>query len=111
MPRFYFHIQNDTYHPDTKGSELTDCQDAEREAMLVAGEALANLPASFWHSGDESQMTVVDEQGDIVVTLWFAGSAKVHRPANGRRRGRPGGVVGRASADRLMQPRAESLSH
>ena len=90
MPRFFFHINDGTYRPDTKGSELAGHEDAEREAMLVAGELLAELPATFWRSGNEWQMTVVDEQGGLVVTLWFGGSVKVHRPASGRRRNKPG---------------------
>ncbi len=72
MPRFFFHIRDGTYLPDTEGTELPNIEAARIQAVRASGEANRDLGVKFWDYKGEWEMNVTDEGGNKVVTLKFS---------------------------------------
>ncbi len=72
MPRFFFHIRDGTYLPDTEGTELPNIEAARIQAVRASGEAIRDLGVKFWDYQGEWAMNVTDEAGNKVVTLKFS---------------------------------------
>lgn len=70
MPRYFFHIRDGSEYPDDEGVVLRDIDAAKEEAIRYAGEILQSEPKRFW-TGEEWQMTVVNDAGLTLFTLMF----------------------------------------
>ena len=69
MPRFYFHIQDQSgYTPDPEGQELPDAEAALREAMSATREILGE---TLLHGGTLNHRTIeiADENGHVVARV------------------------------------------
>jgi hypothetical protein len=70
MLRYFFHIQDGTYYPDTKGTELSGPAEARVEAMATAAAIMKDIGERLW-SGEEWKMHVVGADGVPVCDLGF----------------------------------------
>lgn len=68
MPRFFFHV--DEERRDTVGVDFPDRETARGEAIRAAGEILRDIDGAF--AGQEWRMTVIDENGAVVLELRFS---------------------------------------
>jgi hypothetical protein len=70
MPRYFFHIQDGTYHPDEDGTELPGPAEARVEAMATAAAIMKDIGERLWN-GEQWQMHVVSTDGAPVCDLEF----------------------------------------
>jgi len=47
VPRFFFHVQNDTLVLDEEGMEFPDVDSAREEAIRACGEMIREVPEIF----------------------------------------------------------------
>ena len=68
MPRFYFHIEDDSEIIDDLGTELSSNAAAKCEALRYASRLICDEAERYWDAG-EFQMTVADENGLTLFSL------------------------------------------
>ena len=61
MPRYHFNLSNGADDPDVEGHELSDLEDARRNAVQFVGQLLIDKPAQFWSDG-RWVLTVTDDR-------------------------------------------------
>ncbi|KQN71333.1 hypothetical protein ASE94_11185 [Devosia sp. Leaf64] len=71
MPRYFFHVRDGEFIPDLEGTELPDDTAACREAVITAGNMLADIAAGFWNTG-EWTMVVIENDREVCI-LTFSG--------------------------------------
>ena len=80
MPRYHFNVYDGTYAIDDNGTELPDREAAQREAVRLAAELLAERPEDFWGAG-EWRVEVTNSSGVSLFTVHFLGTCpKPSRP-------------------------------
>ena len=72
MPRYFFHVDNGVFTPDRSGTELTDHEAAQVEAIRAAGEMIDETKESFWEHMTPWNMHVTDSDHRLLFTLQFA---------------------------------------
>jgi hypothetical protein len=72
MARYFFNTFDDTATIDTVGTEITEIDKVRPMAIKAATEALADL--SQWWPGRQWRMQVLDEFGNVILTLSFSTS-------------------------------------
>mgnify|MGYP001314960478 CR=1 FL=1 len=72
MPRFFFHIDDGRFMRDETGTELEGIADARSQAVIAAGEFLAETDGKFWDHGQPWRMQVTDEHDRLLFTLRFS---------------------------------------
>lgn len=70
MPRFFFHVVNGDFIPDTEGIECKDGAEVKRNAVRIAGDMLADQGLNAWRTG-RYDMFVVDERNKTQLKLSF----------------------------------------
>jgi hypothetical protein len=68
MPRYFFHVHDGTVKFDGDGVEFSDLGAARREAVLVCGEMLREIPHALLE-GRTWFLWVTDQPDDCGVTL------------------------------------------
>jgi len=69
MPMFYFHLDDGDHLWDTVGTDFADTKAAGGHAWVVARELMLNREEMSGHSWDEWTMSVVDAEGDQVLSF------------------------------------------
>lgn len=75
MPRYFFH----TNHPDERGVQddeglqFRDIRHAKREAVIYAGQLLADTGEKFWDTAD-FELSVTDDRGLILFAMRVVGT-------------------------------------
>ena len=71
MPRYFFHIRNESgLTEDHQGVELPDVEAARKEAVARACELWSKRPPDSAHNDDTFEIT--DEVGDVVRKVAFS---------------------------------------
>ena len=70
MPRYFFDVHEDQDMADDTGTELPDRRAMRSEAIRLAGEIIADEDGKL--ADEQWNMTVRDEAGNKVMTLWFS---------------------------------------
>lgn len=70
MARYFFHIVNSTFEPDTIGTECSSAEEVKSQAVKAAGEALRDQALAVWSTG-RWYMFVADEQNMTRLKLEF----------------------------------------
>jgi hypothetical protein len=79
MPRYFFHINENRYHIDTEGVDLSDLEAAKKEAMAIAGKSMIDNAASdVWSQGTWS-LTVADEAAQEVFVVRLSTHCRMDR--------------------------------
>jgi hypothetical protein len=68
MPRFYFHLNDGTEHPDRLGSDLPGLEAVREYAAAYLGELLRESGGSVLN-GDDWRLNVTDEAGLVLLTI------------------------------------------
>jgi hypothetical protein len=68
MPRYFFHVRDGAYFPDTEGTVLAGPDEARSEAITAASTMLKDTGDALW-TGEEWTMHVVGEDGVPVCDL------------------------------------------
>ena len=68
MPRFFFHVHDNTLAHDAVGSELADLAAAKCEAVKYAETLICDAALHFWNRG-EWKMIVTDDKGLVLFEL------------------------------------------
>lgn len=71
MPRYFFHIQDGCFDPDTIGTVLPDIYAAHVAAVRTSGEMLRDKGLKFWDDGAWA-MKVHDDADRPLFTLQVA---------------------------------------
>jgi hypothetical protein len=71
MPRYFFNVHDGKDLPDNEGIELAGQEEAQRQAIITAGEMLKEAERKFL-AGDVWEMRVTDDGGATVCRLTFA---------------------------------------
>ena len=71
MPRYFFHVYDDTDVPDLIGTEYPDVYVAQAEAVRTAGEIMRDLGRKFW-AGDEWRLEMTDAEGKVLFVVRFS---------------------------------------
>jgi hypothetical protein len=70
MTRYFFHVDNGEWAPDTDGTEFQTDKAARDAAVLASAEALRDKPY-FWGESPIWRMYVTDETDRLILTLSF----------------------------------------
>lgn len=70
MPRFFFHVVNGEFLPDTDGMECVDGDRVKSAAVKLAGDVLRDQGLKLWKTG-RLDMFVVDDQNKTQLRLTF----------------------------------------
>lgn len=70
MPRFYFHLYNDTVSCDDEGREFPDESAARLQALAYARD-MAAVMVREGHLNLTHRIDVTDQAGTVVVTIPF----------------------------------------
>lgn len=70
MPRFFFHVVDGDFIPDTEGVECKDGAEVKQNAVQIAGDMLADQGLKVWRTG-RYDMFVVDEHNKTQLKLSF----------------------------------------
>ena len=68
MPRYFFHLADGAYTPDTEGTDLPDERAARTNAIAYMGEILKEDPNLLGNSG-AFRIEVTDEAGALRYSL------------------------------------------
>jgi hypothetical protein len=71
MPLYFFNVHDGKDLPDDDGIELAGRDEAQRQAVITAGEMLKETERKFL-AGDVWEMHVTDDRGATVCRLTFA---------------------------------------
>lgn len=77
VPRFFFHLYDDTVVLDGEGMELPDVDTAEQQAIEIARE-MASFEVAQGHLGLNHRIEVADAAGAEVLTVHFKDAVMVH---------------------------------
>lgn len=70
MPRYYFHVVNGDFFPDTEGMECATAEQIKAQAVEVAGSMLRDQGLMLWQTG-RFDMFVCDEANKTHLRLSF----------------------------------------
>jgi hypothetical protein len=70
MPRYFFHVVNGEFLPDTVGHECSSDDDVKAEAARAAGAMIREQGLTLWKTGSWI-MFVCDEQNRTLLKLQF----------------------------------------
>ena len=70
MPRYFFHVINGSFLPDTVGHECQTFDQAKAEAVRAAGAMLREQGLQLWKTG-QWDMYVTAEQNRTLLKLSF----------------------------------------
>jgi hypothetical protein len=76
MPRFYFHLYNDTVSCDDEGRVCPDQSSARQQAMAYARD-MAAVSVRDGHLNLSHRIDVTDQDGAVIVTLPFRDAVKI----------------------------------
>jgi hypothetical protein len=90
MARYFFHIVNGQFFPDSEGTECATADEVKAQAVIAAGEALQDQGFAFWHTG-RWYMFVTDAGNNTKLKFSFeaedlTGELSAPPPAPGGRR-------------------------
>jgi hypothetical protein len=71
MPRYFFHIQDSHSQIDREGTELGSLEEAQEEAVRLAGQMLRDGAPNFWKDG-KWRLDVASPTGVPLFTLVVA---------------------------------------
>lgn len=77
MPRYFFHIHNDTETIDEEGQVLADAEAARMRAVDEARNLAAESVKSHGHLVLDHNIRVTDETGAIVITVPFENAVQI----------------------------------
>jgi hypothetical protein len=72
VPRYFFHVDDGGLQTDQDGTELSGIEEAQAEAVLLAGAMLKELDREFWTEGVHWTMHVTDERRRLLFSLHFS---------------------------------------
>ena len=78
MPRYFFHVFDESSEPDIDGSEFPDIHAAKMAAVRLCGELIQEIDGKFWGK-PHWQLQVANADRKLLFTLTF--SAEVHEGA------------------------------
>lgn len=70
MPRYFFHVIDGEFYPDTTGQECSSDDAMKAHAVRVAGEMLKDQGLHLWRTG-RYDMFVCDERNKTRLRLSF----------------------------------------
>jgi hypothetical protein len=70
LPRYFFHVINGDFIPDSEGIECADGDQVKGEAVRIAGEMLRDQGIKLWRTG-RYDMFVTDERNRTQLKLSF----------------------------------------
>lgn len=70
MARYYFHVINGDFFPDTEGLECASAEDVKAKAVEIAGSMLRDQGVTLWQTG-RYDMFVCDEHNKTHLRLSF----------------------------------------
>ena len=70
MTRYFFHVVNGSFNPDTVGIECADADEAKAQAVRAAGEMLKDLGLKVWGT-NRWYMFVTDDDNRTQLKLAF----------------------------------------
>jgi hypothetical protein len=70
MARYFFHVVNGEFMPDTEGAECATAEDVKAQAVITAGEILREQGLKVWSTG-RFYMFVADDQNRTRLKLAF----------------------------------------
>jgi hypothetical protein len=76
MPRYFFHVFDDSPVRDEEGSDLASIYVAQAEAIRMSGEILRDMGARFW-DGTEWRLEVTDDLGLVLFVLRFSAEERL----------------------------------
>ena len=68
MPRYFFHVREDSELEDDHGIVLPDEHAAKRHGVMMLGQILRDEPQAFWASG-QIRVTATKDDGGVLYTL------------------------------------------
>lgn len=71
MPRFFFHVINGEFMPDTTGIECADAAAVKDQAVRITGEMINDQGLQLWKTG-HFDMYVCDEKQKTHLKLSFS---------------------------------------
>ena len=70
MPRYFFHVVNNHFIPDTVGTDCASADDVKAQAVSTAGAMLKDMGLDIWNT-NRWYMFVTDEQNRTQLKLAF----------------------------------------
>ena len=70
MARYFFHVVDGQFIPDTQGVECATTDEVKSEAVRSAGELLEEQGLGLWETG-RWDMFICDEQNNTLLKLSF----------------------------------------
>ena len=70
MPRYYFHVVNGEFLPDTEGVECPTLEEAKEQAVIAAGAMLKDQGLKVWKTR-RYYMFVANEKNETCLKLAF----------------------------------------
>lgn len=77
MPRFYFHLYNDTDVPDEDGTELPDLAAARAHAMIMARFEISEAAKRDGRIILSHRIDVEDEDAIVLAAMYFRDAVQV----------------------------------
>jgi len=72
MPRYYFHIRNgDFLDIDTSGQDLTNIEEAQREALKIINQLLEFWPSGWAEPRQDARVEVANHIGRALLAIPF----------------------------------------
>ena len=71
--RYFFHVRDDRLVTGDEGVELACLQQAQAEAVKLAGGLITDMDGLFWNRR-EWELVVTDATGLTLFTLYFSGT-------------------------------------
>jgi hypothetical protein len=68
MPRYFFHVAEDSEFRDDHGIDLPDEHTAKLHGVMMLGKILREEPQAFWASG-QIEVTATKDDGAVLFTL------------------------------------------
>ena len=80
MARYHFHCADGSREPDEEGTELASDEEAQRIAIVYAGEVLMSNPASIWEKGSWRVEVTNDDNALLFTVITLAIDAPRPKP-------------------------------
>lgn len=70
MPKYFFHVVNSRFIPDTEGTECATAEEVRTQAVKAAGDMLRDMGLEIWTT-NRWYMFVTDETNRTLLELAF----------------------------------------
>lgn len=77
MPRYFFHVVNGKFMPDSNGLECASPEEVKATAVRAAGEMLHDQGIDLWRTG-RWDMYVCDDRNRTCLKLSFSAELLTH---------------------------------